>query len=179
MPNRSHRLRICSVAGGLLAAAVLFSACGVKSSSSSASHALHSSGTSSKDTAGPSGTPSPYRPGPLLPAAPKVARQFTVAFLGHNARNGKDASYTATGQRAARYASGGLAKTLSQQRPGQRTQWDAWRDEEAVVAARVTRSKSLTVLRRRPIVPPLLGSATSSRSSPNAGLSAAPRGSSR
>jgi len=66
-----------------------------------------------------------------VPAAVSVvAGEFTSAYASHYAADGGDTSYAAAGARAAAYATGDLALSLPQQRPGQESAWEQLRSEQ-------------------------------------------------
>ncbi|MER7043674.1 hypothetical protein [Streptomyces jumonjinensis] len=67
-----------------------------------------------------------------------MATAFTLAFVQHDARAGGDRSFATAGVRAAKFASGELAKALPQERPGQAAPWAALRAEQAVTTAEIT-----------------------------------------
>lgn len=68
-----------------------------------------------------------------------VARGFVLAWTGHDARPGQDASYTDAAERAAAYADRALASQLVLPTPGTARQWQQWTAAKARVAAAITR----------------------------------------
>ncbi|MFE4633115.1 hypothetical protein ACFRJ1_07015 [Streptomyces sp. NPDC056773] len=66
-----------------------------------------------------------------------AARSFTIAYAQHDARDGKDTSYSQAGARAAKLATGELVEILAQQREGQEAPWAALRAEQATQTVKV------------------------------------------
>ena len=68
-----------------------------------------------------------------------VARGFVLAWASHDARPGKDASYTDAAERATAYTDRALAAQLSLSTPGAARQWQQWTAARARVTADITR----------------------------------------
>ncbi len=67
-----------------------------------------------------------------------VASRFASAYASHDAADGGDDSYAAAGLRAAAYATGDLALSLPQQRPGQESVWEQLRSEQDRQTVKIT-----------------------------------------
>jgi hypothetical protein len=91
----------------------------------------------------PAGSPTPpaeadHSPAALPDAILAVARGFVLAWTGHDARPGQDASYTDAAERAAAYTDRPLAAQLVLPTPGTARQWQQWTAAKARVAADIT-----------------------------------------
>ncbi|MFE7132880.1 hypothetical protein ACFVIM_18685 [Streptomyces sp. NPDC057638] len=75
-----------------------------------------------------------------LPAAVRrAAAGFTAAWASHDARPGKDRSYTDAGKRAAAFASADLGAAISAPRPSTASLWARWTKDRTRVTATVTK----------------------------------------
>lgn len=139
MPSSTSFTRILPLLGVIAVLSTFTTACrqATHSTAGATSPDAQQRPTAVESTAQP-GKGTPSSPGVLPRDVAAIAKAFTVAYAGHDARDGGDRSYADAGVRAAKFAAGPLVDALRQERPAQQAPWDAWRTEKALVAAKVT-----------------------------------------
>jgi hypothetical protein len=146
MPSEVRSIRICSrLASGVLVVALgaALAACGSGTTVQSAPEAPPSTSAWPGGPVPGNGTiPVPTGPaateGAELPKdVAKVAADFATAWASHDARPGKDKSYSDAGKRAAAFTSEDLGAAISADRPSTASLWRQWTAEKATVTATV------------------------------------------